>query len=296
MKFLRIVLEKHAREECPRRQYSCPHCQEVGEYQERTTTHLEECPMKEVPCPKRQCIRLIPRCDLSNHRLECPFEEVCCKYKIIGCKEKILRKDLEQHERDTQQHLQAAIDTVHQQQSTLAQLQAKKALVTYKFTEYAHYKAAYDTVYSPPFCTSRGGYKMRISVHVSGTSEAGGAHDHISVYAYLEKGENDNLLPWPFTGEVTVELLNQLDDRNHHSKTITFLPDRQSSQRVNDKRLSRGWGIPRYISHSDLGHDPAKNCQYLKDDCLYFRISVDAAGSTKPWLIQQFDDILGSEL
>ena len=286
MELLRKDLEKHLVEECPRRQYSCPHCQEVGEYQERTTTHLEECPMKEVPCPKRQCMLLIPRCDLSKHRLECPFEEVFCKYKSIGCEEKILRKDLERHERDTQQHLQVAIDTVHLQQSILAHLQAKCAPVTYKFTKYAHHKAANDRVYSPSFYTSRGGYRMCISVDANGTEEGTGTH--ISVYAYLEKGENDSLLPWPFTGKVTVELLNQLDDRKHHSRTIKFLSDRQSTQGVVDnERYTEGWGRSCYISHSDLGHNPAKNRQYLKDDCLYFRISVDARSSSKPWLIRK---------
>ena len=283
VELLRKDLEKHLREVCPRRQYSCPHCQEVGEYQERTTTHLEECPMMAVPCPKRRCIRLIPRCDLSKHRLECPYEKVICKYRTIGCRKKVLRKDLNQHEKNIKQHLQVAIDTIHQQQSILAQLRAKRAPITYKFTHYAHHKAANDTFYSPAFYTSHGGYRMCISVDVNGSREVKGAY--ISVYTYLMKGENDNLLPWPFTGKIIIELLNQLDDNNHHSKSITFLPDRQYRQQVNDQRLTSDWGIPCYISHSDLGHNPAKNCQYLKDDCLYFRISVDAEGSAKPWLI-----------
>ena len=38
----------------------------------------------------------------------------------------------------------------------------------------------------------------------------------VSMFAFLLKGENDDYLPWPFTGTVTVELLNQLEDKKFH--------------------------------------------------------------------------------
>jgi TNF receptor-associated factor 4 len=115
-----------------------------------------------------------------------------------------------------------------------------------------------------------------------------GKGTHVSVFAYLMKGENDDYLPWPITGTVTVELLNQLEDKNHHREDIIFTSesDREVNQRVVDEeRSSHGWGITEYISHSDLGHNSAKNCQYLKDDRLHFKFSVDAKSSSAPWLI-----------
>ena len=125
---------------------------------------------------------------------------------------------------------------------------------------------------------------MCISVYANGIGEGKGTH--VSVYAYLMKGENNDHLPWLFTGRVTVELLNQLEDKNHHSKCITFLPnDVTSKQVVNQERSNRGWGQALYISHSNIGYNAAKNCQHLKDDRLYFRISVEAQTSSKPWLI-----------
>ena len=82
------------------------------------------------------------------------------------------------------------------------------------------------------------------------------------------------------------ELLNQLEDKNHHSRSTIYPSDNYSSQRVVDKeRSSRGWGWPTYITHSDLGHNIAKSRQYLKDDRLYFKISVDQESSSTPWLI-----------
>ena len=271
-------------EECPRRQYECPHCQEAGEYQERTTKHLNECLMVEVPCPNHGCKIHITRWKLSKHCQECPLETVSCKYETIGCKHGVIRRDLEKHERDSQHHLQLAIDTVHQLKSKLAHLQSREMPMKYKFTKYDHHKAANDSVYSPPFYTSPGGYKMCVCVDANGIGEGKGTH--ISVYAHLMKGENDNHLPWPFTGHVTIELLNQLDDENHSCMHVMFPPDGIASRQVvNEEISSNALGHPRYVSHSDLGYNPAKNCQYLMDDCLYFRISVDAKSSSKPWLV-----------
>lgn len=88
------------------------------------------------------------------------------------------------------------------------------------------------------------------------------------------RGENDELLPCPFTGKVKIELLNQLEDNNHYSKSGSFPQEHEADQQVM---------YPCYISHSDLGYNEAKNCQ---DNCLYFRISVQAESSSgKPWLI-----------
>ena len=249
--------------------------------------------MKEVPCPKRRCETRVARRDLPKHREECLFEKVLCKYSTIGCEKEVERKDLEEHEGDTQQHLQLAVDTVHQQQSTIRkqestirdmQAQSRDMPFTYKFNNYNQHKTANDSVHSPVFYTSPGGYKMCISVDANGNGDGKGTH--VSVFAHLMKGENDDHLPWPFTGIVNVKLLNQLEDKHHYLKRTEFPAAAEVSQRVvNEEISSDGYGRPLYISHSDLGYNAAKKCQYLKDDCLYFRISVDAKRSSTPWLI-----------
>ena len=258
-------MEKHTKDECPRRQYKCPHCQEAGEYQERITKHLDECPMKEVPCPKRRCRIQLPRRDLTKHGEECQFVTVPCKYSTIGCKEEVLRRDLREHERDIQQHLQVAVDSVHQQQITitkqqltireqerkLAQVQSREMPIKYKFTLYDQHKTANEKIYSPAFYTNPGGYKMCISVNANGNGDGRGTH--VSVYAHVMKGENDDLLTWPFTGTVTVVLLNQLEDKNHYSIPIRFVPDNDTSKRVvNEEIPNTGYGFSRYISHTNM--------------------------------------------
>ena len=65
-KILRKNIEKHKMEECPRRQYVCPHCEESGEYKEQTTTHLEKCPLMKIPCFNDGCSCLVARCELTS--------------------------------------------------------------------------------------------------------------------------------------------------------------------------------------------------------------------------------------
>ena len=125
IQLLRKDLEKHVKQKCPRRQYECPHCKEPGEYQERTTTHLTVCPSVEVPCPNRGCRETMQCFKITLHRTECLFELLPCKYTNIGCMEKLVRKQIEAHENDTQQHLQLAIDTVNKLGGLLVQLQSR---------------------------------------------------------------------------------------------------------------------------------------------------------------------------
>ena len=134
--------------------------------------------------------------------------------------------------------------------------------------------------FSPPTYTSHTGYKMCVCVDANG--QGSGKGTHVSVYTHLMKGDNDDYLTWPFTGTVKVELLNQLEDKNHHTYTLgPFSAD--FSKRVVECERGRGWGKPRFIRHTELDYNPDKNCQYLKDDTLIFRISVQVP-DYKPWL------------
>ena len=144
---------------------------------------------------------------------------------------------------------------------------------TFEFTNFSQSKFSEKVTTSPPFYTSSGGYKMCIKVDVNGYGC--GNESHISVYVYLMRGENDECLAWPFSGSVTVELLNQLEDNNHYSKRVSFHPDSPASKRPVDYDIAKsGYGHRCYISHSALDYDGDKNCQYLKNDCLSFRITT----------------------
>ena len=113
-------------------------------------------------------------------------------------------------------------------------------------------------------------------VHANGNDDGKGTH--VSVFVYILEGRNHSKLKWPFIGSVKIELLNQLEDGNHHILTVPY--------KVEDNALvgdNRNWDYPQFIPHSKLDHNPSNNTQYLKDDTLYFRVSVKVPDH-KPWL------------
>ena len=128
--------------------------------------------------------------------------------------------------------------------------------------------------HSPGFYTSPGGYKMCLRVCAHNTCT------HVICGIRLMSGEYDDSLEWPFHGEVTIELLNQLEDKNHCRVVLVFdeaLP-RGSRNRVIGKEIAtHGWGYRHFISYSQLSSihsSRSVNCQYLKDDTLYFRVNA----------------------
>ena len=157
----------------------------------------------------------------------------------------------------------------------------------FKMPEFRQHKSSKRAWYSPPFYSHPGGYKMCIRVDANGNGAAAGTY--VSVFVYLMQGRNDDNLPWPFTGEVTITLLNQLADKNHCTDKASFSQDSETSRRVvSSERASRGYELRRFLPHNRLDHDAAKNCHYLKDDCLFFQMKTKASKPVKPWLTSTF--------
>ena len=140
-------------------------------------------------------------------------------------------------------------------------------------TNFAKMKRNNRKWYSPPFYTHPQGYKICLGVHANG--EGKGKGTHVSLYAYLMRGEFDDHLNWPFQGHVTLSILNQLEDDNHTTNTIRFTNatnDKVVGRVTKGERAPSGWGRHNFIAHSELDYNYSKNCQYLKYDCLRFRI------------------------
>ena len=126
--------------------------------------------------------------------------------------------------------------------------------------------------YSPPFYTHTHDYRMCIRVDANGYG--GGKGTHLSVFAYLMQGPYD--LMWPFQGAITIQLLKQLEDGNHHTHTINFTgtTDPTIINRVTSgERAGSGLGHYTFLPHTQLDINSKGNCQYLKDDQLKFRVS-----------------------
>jgi len=76
----------------------------------------------------------------------------------------------------------------------------------------------------------------------------------------------------PSTGKekftITLQLLNQHRDQDHITVTQQFQWKKTESER---DRV--GWFTDTLIAHTDLDLNAQKQTQYLKDDCLHFRIT-----------------------
>ena len=82
------------------------------------------------------------------------------------------------------------------------------------------YKNSEEEWYSPSFLSRSNGYEM--CLHIAANGEDEGQGTHLSLYIHLMAGKNDDLLSWPFRGEVKVQLINRRDDRDHYEQNIVF--------------------------------------------------------------------------
>ena len=71
-------------------------------------------------------------------------------------------------------------------------------------------------------------------------------------YLYMScllRGEFDDQLKWQFRSEITVQLLDQAEHKNHVEEKIKY----SSKTRVMMRRRARsGWGCCKFFPHSDL--------------------------------------------
>ena len=264
---MRKDLPHHLERDCPNRDYKCQHCRIEGTFINISLVHDKICEKKIVPCPNADCTETMPRKDIEKHlNTECEYAVIACKYANIGCC-KILKKiEMAAHELDDKSHLHMAIDTVNE-------LKKKGDSMTFKLTGFEGIKSENEIFYSPSFNTCPE-VLMTIGVMPNGHGTSNG--NYISVFpTVLQDDEYYEYEARPFQGTITLELLNQLENKNHSTRIIL------SGDLGNEDRWV--FKMHTFIPHSQLGHNPAKNTQYLKDDTLYFRLSVDTPDH-KPWL------------
>ena len=109
---LRKDLQQHCQHTCPQRKIQCHLCGEIGTHKDITTTHQTSCPDMAFDCPRGCGASRIKRKNLQAHTQKCPLEPVPCPFFEVGCKDKLLRKNLDAHTASsTQQHLQLVMVT-----------------------------------------------------------------------------------------------------------------------------------------------------------------------------------------
>ena len=130
---------------------------------------------------------------------------------------------------------------------------------------------------SPPFYSHLEGYRLCLVVSPKPREVVSGEGAYISVYACIMQGDFDDRLVWPFRGAITIQLLNQLSaDRIPATGTLRFTentPSRYTSRVKDTDRVEKGWGILKFIRVEELVYNSVKNRQFLRDNCLRFRVT-----------------------
>eukprot|EP00731_Ephydatia_muelleri_P021547 Em0014g138a len=272
-------VQYHLKDECPSRTVACEYCGVTGKFCFITADHLDECLRCVVEC---DCGKSYVRGEKRFHQASCPKAVIRCKYAELGCEAMMRREEMQQHSDDALSHLHLGLETAITLKSLL-----NVVPISFRMDDFYKHRNTPDLIwYSPGFYTQRRGYKMCISVNASGHASAKGTH--FSVYVHLMSGEYDDFLVWPFQGSVKIELLNQLANSEHFAYTAEFVGqkhEKHNSRVVKGIRSHCGLGEERFLPHTVLGHNPTRPCQYLKDNCLYFRVSeVSEDKSNCSWL------------
>ena len=138
------------------------------------------------------------------------------------------------------------------------------------------YREAVDrktiSLYSPPFYTSPHGYRVCVRVYLNGDGIGKGTH--ISLFFFIMRSEQDNLLSWPFKQRVRFTLVHQ--KKSSLSITEAFVPDHNSPSFQKPKQdMNVASGFPKFARQSVLQDEG-----FTQDNVIYIRCQVDLSGLT----------------
>jgi TNF receptor-associated factor 4 len=295
--------EEHTAEKCRYQKVKCPfQCKALlkGPKEEILHKHCLTCQDLPVSCPG--CYKDIKRKNMQRHlSKDCPNELVPCKYALFGCEESVERSDKDEHFSDMEVHLEKCMEAQLGLLGAFSKCMQKKSWDAVDVTSlplsfrpwlqntptcyprppwvvklegFEEKKRNNEDWYSNPVYSHFGGYKMCLRVYPHGVGIGKGTH--VSVFIFLMKGDNDENLKFPFKGRIVVSLLNQLEDQNHLTRELwspeNDIPEAYKERVTTGERSSKGWGQHKFIPHEDLNYNSDENCQYLKNDCLFFRV------------------------
>ena len=165
--------------------------------------------------------------------------------------------------------LQTNGQVIEQQQQAISQLRRAVGVPPYDYTlsNYQQEKAKVRSTDSPPMYTHPGGYKFTLRLYPNGLGSGDGTH--VSVWIYSLKCDHGDELKFPVKFTITLQLLNQHRDQDHHTRVIQC---EIKTREWIGSGLCIGYGST-FIPLAALEWNRDKQTQYLKDDCLRFRIT-----------------------
>ena len=220
----------------------------------------------------------------EEHKKSCKAMAVPCCFSHMGCKATVAAREMEDHLSATSgAHLAMVLQAVQGKDKQIADLERKVSSLQSEvgtlqnsmkklsmeiprkyppldlvMCDYDSYKSAENEWVSDGFYTHPGGYKMCLVVYANGMGR--GRDTHVSVFATLMCGENDDRLIWPFRGHVHVELLDipsedDPDDDMEVDGVFKFnsrTPARTTARPLGVERNQYGHGDPEFVEHDEI--------------------------------------------
>ncbi|XP_078350825.1 uncharacterized protein LOC144635612 [Oculina patagonica] len=258
--------------------------------------HTAVCRKFPVECTNKCGLKDIPREKLDVHvRDECPATEVQCEYKNLGCDAVFPRSNAKSHSNSqVEKHLNLALRGLESTQLQVIELvslvkeqsQQIERLNNPPFVwKIPNFQAVYDravtgeqeVIFSDPFYLSKFGYKLKIKMRPNGGASNPQLNKKLkgkflSLCIIVVPGDYDWMLPWPFSEEVLVTLIDQ-DPRQHLreniSKVINFKKDHVSRPLKEDYV---GLGIGSFVSQNVL-----QTGSYLINNTMFIMVGKNNA-------------------
>ena len=277
------VTDKHV-PVCPEKLIPCPYeCGLTEVHRNRVEDHLlNGCPLATIDCTYHSvgCKVQLLRKDLPKHVADNLAVHMSLQQEAMSKEMDQLKTQLAEQEAKNSE----VIAKLEQSNALISMLEVlverlkleqasfhshlKIAPVNLFLAEFTPKRKNNQTWKSFPFYTHPRGYKMCLKIYANGNGK--GLGTHISIFIYLMRGEFDFHLKWPYEGGIYVRLLNQIDTNECFQAMIRFYKataEQGIGTQVTDESMaSSGFGLPQFISHTELAPN------YLKNDTLYFEV------------------------
>lgn len=169
-------------------------------------------------------------------------------------------------------HLQSLTLRVNQQEQYLSNGRYIWEIENYDQSRQDAINGVKTHLFSPTICTSRYGYKLRLCICLNGVNSEVGRN--IALFVQMVKGDYDDLLCWPFTGKITLTILDQSEGfafRQHISKTLIARPNLLAFQKP------IAWCNSVYEGHKKMAPiEHISNPQYIKNDTMLVCVDIES--------------------
>ena len=129
-----------------------------------------------------------------------------------------------------------------------------------------------NVLYRPSLIVAVSSFVCFIFFRINPNGVDTGYGSHISLFVHMMLSEWDDTLEWPFTGRISLSILDQSDDgeyKRHISEILVTRPNMLAFQRPTTPRNHKGYG---YVEFAHL--ETLQERQYVKNNCLLVRVQV----------------------